>query len=53
MEKYKRCKYCKKPGKLDPLTGKVLCPEHRDIQMNLKSIWQAIAIIQSEMPRNR
>ena len=48
----KRCKYCKKPGSFDPLLHKVLCEDHKDIYLNFRSVWQAIANIQMS-PRGR
>jgi|TARA_Y100000310_G_scaffold267095_1_gene278921 hypothetical protein len=42
----KLCKYCKKPGTFDPVMRKVLCEEHKDIYLNLRSVWQAIADLQ-------
>ena len=42
----KLCKYCKKPGDHNKMLGKVLCEEHQDIFLNLRSVWQAIADIQ-------
>jgi len=42
----KLCKYCKKPGKYNPLLGKVLCEDHSDIYMNLRSVWEAITDLQ-------
>ncbi|MBI4154731.1 hypothetical protein HY498_01455 [Candidatus Woesearchaeota archaeon] len=49
----KLCKYCKKPGIYDRFLGNVLCDEHRDIYLNLRSVWEAIADIQMENARNR
>ena len=48
----KRCKYCKKPGSYEPLLHKVLCENHRDIYLNLRSIWTAISEIQMS-PREK
>ena len=42
----KLCKYCKRQGNYNSLLGKVLCEDHGDIYMNLRSVWEAIADIQ-------
>jgi len=43
---YKPCKYCGKAGKFEPVLRKVLCEEHRDVQRNFRSLWEAISEIQ-------
>tara|TARA_Y100000034_G_scaffold9468_2_gene10127 strand:+ start:5688 stop:5840 length:153 start_codon:yes stop_codon:yes gene_type:complete len=42
----KLCKYCKKPGKYNSLLGKVLCEDHGDVYMNLRSVLEAITDLQ-------
>ena len=42
----KLCKYCKQPGKYNSIMQKVLCKEHRDIQLNFRAVWEAISHIQ-------
>ena len=48
----KLCKYCKQSGDFDRILGKVLCEEHKDIFLNFRSLWQAVAEIQLS-PRGR
>ena len=48
----KPCKYCKRSGDYNKLLGKVLCEEHSDVYLNIRSIWEAIADLQLG-PRNR
>lgn len=48
----KLCKYCKKPGRFHPVLRKVLCEEHRYIENNIRSLWEAITHIQLEVPRS-
>jgi len=50
--KLRNCKYCKKPGTYNQLLGKVLCENHQDVYMNIRTLWQAIAEIQMS-PRGR
>lgn len=45
-DQMKLCKYCKKEGKYDPMMHKVLCEDHRDIYLNIRSIWNAIVDLQ-------
>ncbi|MFH1592719.1 MAG: hypothetical protein ABIB47_05120 [Candidatus Woesearchaeota archaeon] len=42
----KLCKYCKKPGKFNPILRRVLCDEHQEMDMQFRSMWQAIVDLQ-------
>ena len=50
--KHRPCKYCRKPGRYDQLLHKTLCEDHKDVYMNIRTLWQAIAEIQMD-PRGR
>lgn len=40
------CKFCKKPGKFDRFSRKILCEEHGENQRQFTAIWTAISELQ-------
>jgi len=42
------CKYCKKPGKFDPISRKVMCYQHRKVAFQSRELIRSIAMVHVE-----